>query len=407
VSGELIVNPHVTLKVIRDGGAIQGIEVRAPVRGDRLRTTKIASATEPSLFGTLLVQSATGAVSDEGFSADERARLADIGVLVAPDRISGKVWFTSDLDNPAYDLVPRRAPLTPRPPVDSDDLALAPTLRWLGPEGPPREMRGRVDLPNRFDPNRSWLAIDDPVTAVPAMYSSSPALEASIRAVQSGRTTSRDFSADVRRHLVDAEVLQSPAITAARRDMRHAQLTQGHASMNDRRYAVFKELLAPLQVAAIRRYYRTLIADGHLPFGDVEWPDRFFSKHDAICHVYHHQMTDLVSALVGRRVKPSFNFFAAYHRRAELPPHRDREQCTWSMSVLIDHAPEPADESPWPLYLQPPGASAATPISIGLGDAILYYGQEVRHHRLPLTEADYCTYWFFFYVPEDFDGPLD
>ena len=250
------------------------------------------------------------------------------------------------------------------------------------------------------------MAVED-AAAAPAMYSFTDRTAPAIAQLRPGQPAPTTLRPDVRQHLIDAGVLQSQAQAAAERAAQQERLAHARGSLRDRRYTVFKDMVPALQVAAIRRYYRSLIAEGHLPYGDAEWPDRYFSSRDPICHFFHQQLTDLVSAMAGQRVKPSFNFFAAYHRGSTLPPHRDREQCEWSMSVLIDHSPEPADISPWPLYLLPPNTADATPISIRLGDAILYYGREVRHHREPLVDANYCTYWFFFYVPEGFDGPLD
>ena len=105
-------------------------------------------------------------------------------------------------------------------------------------------------------------------------------------------------------------------------------------------------------------------------------------------------------------MKASFSFFASYYPGSTLPAHRDREQCEWALSLPLDQSPE-SDTSSWPLYLQLPGADHATPIFTGMGDGTLYYGREVRHHRDPLTTADYCSFWFLFYVPESFSGSLD
>jgi hypothetical protein len=114
-----------------------------------------------------------------------------------------------------------------------------------------------------------------------------------------------------------------------------------------------------------------------------------------------------VSEIAGAQVKPSFQFFASYREGAELPPHRDREQCELALSILLDFSPEPVDASPWPLFVQPPHRDTPTPIAQGIGDAVLYYGREVRHHRETLKSSDYSSSWFFFYVHENFQGSLD
>jgi hypothetical protein len=47
-------------------------------------------------------------------------------------------------------------------------------------------------------------------------------------------------------------------------------------SLVERRYVALPELIQPVQLAAIRHYYRELIREGFVQFGDSEWPNRFF-----------------------------------------------------------------------------------------------------------------------------------
>jgi hypothetical protein len=75
------------------------------------------------------------------------------------------------------------------------------------------------------------------------------------------------------------------------------------------------------------------------------------------------------------------------------------------MSVFLDH-PLADDLTRWPIYLKPPDAPEAVPISICLGDGLLYFGTEVLHYRPPLVDG-HSTHWFLFWVPESFEGSLD
>jgi hypothetical protein len=165
------------------------------------------------------------------------------------------------------------------------------------------------------------------------------------------------------------------------------------------------EIIHPVQLGAIRRYYRELIGEGFVRFGDPEWPDRFFSARDGLTYFFQQQFTTIISEIAGEKVKPSFSFFASYHAGSDLKAHRDREQCHYAMSVLLDHN-QAEDVSSWPIYLQPPGAPEAVPVSISLGDGLLSFGEEVLHYRPPLADG-YSTHWFLFWVPESFKGPLD
>jgi hypothetical protein len=211
----------------------------------------------------------------------------------------------------------------------------------------------------------------------------------------------------LRQQLLDAGVIESAAARARERDERLRDADAARRLLGERRFVSLPRLIPALQVAAARRYYRALIAEGFLPFGDAHWPDRYFAAKEPLAYCFHQQLTSVVGRVAGQSVKPSFCYFASYRPGAVLPPHTDREQCEYSLSILIDQSPEPTDVSSWPLYLQPPGASAATPVTGGLGDGVLYYGREVTHYRERLVTADFCSFWFFFYVPEAFTGPLD
>jgi hypothetical protein len=205
--------------------------------------------------------------------------------------------------------------------------------------------------------------------------------------------------------LVEVGVLQLRSQISARRETREREGAAAHKSLMEMRYAVLREIIRPVQLAAIRRYYRDLIDQGFVRFGDPEWPDRFFSARDGLAYFFQQELTAVVSEIVGEKVKPTFSFFASYRPGSELKPHRDRAQCYYAMSVLLDHN-QADDVSSWPIYMQPPGAPEAIPVSVSLGDGLLYFGEEVLHYRHRL-ESGYSTFWFLFWVPESFEGVLN
>src|SRR5262249_13224718 len=266
------------------------------------------------------------------------------------------------------------------------------------------DMRGRLSLRNPFDPHKSWMMVDDDPLAAPRIYSYDDANAAAIERLDAGNSVPESLPPQLRERLYDAGVIESPAAGAGDRDLPLRDAAGCHGQLREPRFVFLPRLVPPLQVAAARRYYRALIAEGFLPFGDASWPDRYFASREPLAYFFHQQLTPVVSSIAGEPVKPSFCYFASYRPGAELPPHTDREQCEYSLSILIDPSPEPADVSPWPLYLHPPGAASATPLAAGLGDGVLYYGREVTHFRERLTSAEFCSFWFFFYVPEAFAG---
>ena len=85
----------------------------------------------------------------------------------------------------------------------------------------------------------------------------------------------------------------------------------------------------------------------------------------------------------------------------------DRAQCEFSISFLVDYAPEPDDVSPWPLHMRNKTATDSTALYQAIGDAVFYKGCEVIHYREALPENHSSTSIFFHFVPENFAGDLE
>src|SRR5258708_30047587 len=144
----LVLNPYVQIKHERENGSITAITVRAPVKGESMRVTKIPRSTDPHMFTALLIHSGTGTLGTADFTDAERTRLAEMGVLLAQQQVSAAVSFSCDLNNPPIDLIPARARRTARSFEDVSDLVVNPTLRHLGTEGPTPALPAHLNLHN-------------------------------------------------------------------------------------------------------------------------------------------------------------------------------------------------------------------------------------------------------------------
>lgn len=401
----VVVNPQVELFPVGQDRTVSAITVRAPVKGLGQRVTTI-DRSEPETFAALLMHliSRETAVSS---SAPEYDRLCQIGFLVASDRASQPVWYSCDVLDPPTDLVPVRARRHPISIGLAGDLVVNPALQHFTREGPPASMRGRLKLRNPFHPGRSWLWIPEEDLRVPRMYSYSSESAIDLSRLVAAEPAAPTLDEATRQRLLVADVLMPASALSRRREDRDARLATARRELKEDRHTILRHVIPPLEIAALRQYYRDAIAEGFFEASDAEWPDRSFSSRDGLAQFFHAQLTSLASEIAGARFKPSFQFFASYREGAELPPHRDREQSELAMSILLDFSPEPVDTSPWPLFVQPPQADSPTPIPQGIGDAVLYYGREVRHHREMLKSSDYSSSWFFFYVHENFQGSLD
>jgi hypothetical protein len=399
----MMVNPFLELKLVRDEGVINAVMVRAPVKGEGLKVTTIDRKRDQEIFEFLLIHMATKGAHGANSATDrERERLMKIGVLVR--QASRPVFYSCDFDDVPSNLLPLRAQRRLRPFVLVDDLIVDPTIHHLGKNGITAEMRGRYKIPSPFHEDRSWVSIENGLSA-PVFYSYAPDASACVDLLSAGQPVPKNLSFDARQKLVETGMLRLQEETSTRRETKERQRSAAHKSLVERRYVILREIIHPVQLATIRRYYRSLIAEGFVRFGDPEWPDRFFSSRDGLTYFFQQQLTGVISEIAGERLKPSFAFFASYRPGSDLKPHRDREQCHYAMSVLLDHD-QADDVSSWPIYVQPPGAPEAVPVNVGLGDGLLYFGQEVLHYRYPLPHG-YSTLWFLFWVPENFEGSLD
>jgi PKHD-type hydroxylase len=97
-----------------------------------------------------------------------------------------------------------------------------------------------------------------------------------------------------------------------------------------------------------------------------------------------------VEAETGKRICPTYSYCRIYRKNSELLRHKDRESCEYSLTVNIRQT------HPWPIYMGEEG------LMLQKGDACLYQGCDIEHHR-KMFEGDEYIQAFLHYV--DADGP--
>ena len=202
-----------------------------------------------------------------------------------------------------------------------------------------------------------------------------------------------------------AQILISPEFSNRRQRILSAVAQQWRAKFLQNGYASVPGLIHPFHLAALRRYYRRKIRKGTFRLGDDQSSRRYIAHNDPIARFFHLQLAPYVSKLVGKSVKPSYVYTAAYQPGARLDKHTDREQCAFSITLCVDYSPEPALATAWPLYLETPRGTVT--VYQALGDGLLYRGCELPHYRRTLAQGNTSTSIFFHYVAEDFSGSLD
>lgn len=412
---ELTWNPEAALVVQRRQDQVVAVTATVPVRGRPLRVVTFSQQREPAIFDLLQrVAAGAGEVFVELAEADLE-RLAEVGLLAPEDKIPRAPRFRCPPRDPPQELLPRR-PSAPAP--SGERLQVNPTLRYRDEARPPDEgwvrrraalVRGPREV-NPFDASCAWAWVLHPDVPVPSALSVDAPDRALFQRLRPGEPAPTDLDPALHAALVRAGVLVAPADLARRREAWARTLDAAGEALRRDRYAVVRGLIHPTQIAALRRYYRELIGEGYVRLGCEQVSLRYAAHNEPLARFFHQQLAGLVAALAGEAVKPSYVYFASYRPGAELAPHRDRTQCTISISLLLDYEPDPLDVSPWPLFVgldadAPRGRAAA--IDLGLGDGLFYRGAELCHWRHALPEGHASTSLFLHYVPAAFAGTLD
>ncbi len=169
-------------------------------------------------------------------------------------------------------------------------------------------------------------------------------------------------------------------------------------------YLKLNFLIHPFHFSALRIYYRKLTRLGLLKLGDSQSPLRYVAHNEPVASLLHYLISPMIGNILQKKVKPSYCYSSVYTQGSELPPHIDRPQCEYSVTMCIDHTPEMPLNTNWPLYLNVNGKTIA--VEFGIGQCLLYKGREIQHYRKKLNNAQTSTYIFFHYVDQEFNQVL-
>jgi hypothetical protein len=377
-----------------DVARIETITIRCPVRGRGLLIRNLTSAHDPALFEFFISLVAHSGQLDLDSDAPLVPELAGIGFLVTDDQIVEWPQFAIPLAD-ALDAAPEpdtRWLVSPTY-LFQPAFALHPGVRWPADYD---EQDGRLRC---FAPGPAFW-VGDPSELVSPYWVTADAAAylANLVAGRSPPPLPRSLAHSLARAgaLVPAD---HPVPSPLARFARH------HALYEADGYVVARDLLLPVELAALRRYYAALHSAGLIPLGDRQSATRFSIYNDPIGRFLHTRLAAAMSALVGRSVVPSFAYFFSYIEGASLEPHKDRPQAEFSISLQLDHIPAPAAETHWPLCFSfDDGRSAAA--NLRIGDAVLYHGRAITHHRRTLPAGQRSTVLVLEYVPDDFRGLL-
>lgn len=267
----------------------------------------------------------------------------------------------------------------------------------------PLGLARRTRFRDRFLPDHPILWTQDPGTGALAPFWVRFEDFWALRALVPGRPLPAELPERLGEALAAAGAVGSPETRAER--AAEAEALWSGAAEEFARTDVCRigRMLHPAQRVGLLDYYERLIATGSWPLGDAQVAGRYGWYNESLSRFFHHQFRCLVGRLAGRPVRPSYSYVSAYRGGAVLDQHVDREQCEYTVSLLLGES-GPGIEGGWPLHL----ATEQGTVSVVQqpGEAVLFRGTRVPHGRPPLPERSTHTSMLFHYVPADFPRTL-
>ena len=198
------------------------------------------------------------------------------------------------------------------------------------------------------------------------------------------------------------------ALADARAAAWERQQLAARTMLCDHHYAVLREILPPAPRARLRRYVRQLVERGYFPaLGDGQVELRSALHNEPTIAALHRGLAAILSSLCGESLQASYCYLSCYEAGAVLERHKDRPQCRYNLSLVLDmQGPDAtAEPEPWPIYLEIDGQPEA--VLLQVGDGLAYSGTDIWHWRDALPAGQRAIVCFFHFVPGDFSGSLD
>ncbi|MEV6330536.1 sulfotransferase [Streptomyces sp. NPDC051909] len=224
-----------------------------------------------------------------------------------------------------------------------------------------------------------------------------------LRELVPGRPLPHGFPPRLRAALARAGALGTTELRARRTALADAAVADAAGEFARSDVCGMGRLVRPGHREALLDYYERLISTGSWPLGDAQVKGRYGWYNESLSRFFHHQFRTLVSRLAGRPVRPSYSYVSAYRAGAVLDRHVDREQCEYTVSLLLGES-GPAISDGWPLLLDT--AHGSLSLVQRPGEAVLFRGTRVPHWRPPLPDGSTHTSLLFHYVPAEFSRTL-
>ncbi|MFE1902315.1 sulfotransferase family protein [Streptomyces gardneri] len=284
-----------------------------------------------------------------------------------------------------------------------DEAVLDPTAVLQTGVTIPLGMARRARFRDRFLSGRPLLWTDDAETGALVPYWVRFEDFWALRELAPGRPLPPGFPTGLRAALAGAGALGTAELRARRTALADAAVADAAEEFARSDVCGMGRLVRPGHREALLDYYERLIATGSWPLGDAQVEGRYGWYNESLSRFFHHQFGTLVGRLAGRPVRPSYAYVSAYRAGAVLDRHVDREQCEYTVSLLLGES-GPGIDGGWPLLLDT--ARGSLSLVQRPGEAVLFRGTRVPHWRPPLPDGSTHTSLLFHYVPAEFTRTL-
>jgi hypothetical protein len=144
-------------------------------------------------------------------------------------------------------------------------------------------------------------------------------------------------------------------------------------------YAIIRKMIDPILADFISKELKLLRDNFYL----VEGFDKNTVIGDGLVNgnnffYYGNQATEtlleyikpIMETTTGKQLLPTYSYLRIYYEGAVMPRHTDRPSCEYSATLSLS-----VDDDPWEIYMD------GNPVILYPGDAAVYKGMEVEHHR--------------------------
>lgn len=287
------------------------------------------------------------------------------------------------------------------PAIDARKVSLVEDL-WLSYSGkPPQEILHEIELYQVFEKAMPNMWVRDPMTGMILPYWVPPQVHFILALAQNKSLSS--YPMPLLQWLHESRISVPPAGAQSIKEKRESDILKHRESLQTKGYTVLRNLFPRPMLKAMTRRIRHM-QEEKLLVECEQVRERTRVTDEPVQTYYHLQLQNYLNRIMEDSIKASYVFTAIYHEGAVLARHKDRKQCRWNLSMVLDATPEITMETAWPIYMEID--EKVVGVNMLPGDAVLYSGTDIPHWRDAQPPGMETVVSFFHFVDKSFQGDL-